>query len=220
MQKDYDYVFKIVLIGNSSVGKTSLLRRLVDQDFDATNSTSTIGVEFKIITLDLPESHKVAKMQIWDTAGQERYRAITAAYYRGASAIVVVFDITDKKSFDDLPSWLDEVKHHFSEDERCIVYLFGNKKDLEHQRTVGKDEALEFAAKRGMQYREVSAKLGTDVHDSFQRIAKLCEDKYDATLKANSEKEATKIGNTVSVVQPETVDFFDQDRSEEDKKCE
>ena len=217
MQKDYDFVFKVVLIGNSSVGKTSLLKRLVDQDFDPTNSTSTIGVEFKIITLDLPNSHKVAKMQIWDTAGQERYRAITAAYYRGAQAIVVVFDITNKKSFDDLPSWLDEVQHHFSECDRSVVYLFGNKKDLEHQRTVGKDEALEFAAKRDMQYREVSAKLGTAVHDSFQHIAKLCEDKLEESLKENSEKEATKIGNTVSV---ETVDFFDQNRSEEDKKCE
>lgn len=221
---DYDYVFKVVLVGNSGVGKTSLLRRLVDRDFDDSNSRSTIGVEFKILSLDLP-SKKVAKIQVWDTAGQERYRAITAAYYRGMKAIAVVFDLTNRKSFDDLSSWMEEVSQHFpqfntkiidseDDDESDIVgYLFGNKKDLETKICVGKEEALDFARKYGMQYKEVSAKLGSGVHDSFNQIAVMCEKKLLARVKIDAEKQKAQIA------QSETIDFFEQPPVVQKEQC-
>ena len=229
MNQGYDYVFKVVLIGNSGVGKTSILRRLIDRDFDDSNSRSTIGVEFKIMTIDLP-SKKVAKVQIWDTAGQERYRAITSAYYRGSRAIIVVFDLTNRKSFDDLDSWMEEVAHHYPElktqiidsadedESEVVVYLFGNKKDLEDKVCVGKDEALAFGRKYGMHYKEVSAKLGTAVHDSFQHVASLCEKKMLAQIEADQKKESQKIeqGNRIKV---ESVDFFDENPIPKDPTC-
>ena len=220
----YDYVFKFVLIGNSSVGKTSLLRRVIDKDFDETQAKSTIGVEFKIISFGLT-SGKVAKLQIWDTAGQERYRAITAAYYRGAQAILIVFDLTNRKSFDDLEEWVAEIAHfhphinnmyHQSDHVGAIFYLFGIKADLEG-RCVGEEEINEFVEKYGMQYSEVSAKLGTNVYDAFFNMAELCEDKYNALVTTGEQKECDALSSSNNVTLTPSEDFFDINKVDDDK---
>ena len=105
-QKEYDYIFKILLIGNSAVGKSSLLMRFADDIF-TDNFLPTIGVDFKIRTIE--SSGSIVKLQMWDTAGQEKFKTITSAYYKGAHGIILTYDITDKKSFYDLQNWLSEV---------------------------------------------------------------------------------------------------------------
>lgn len=128
-QADYDYIFKILLIGNSAVGKSSLLMRFADDIFTDT-FLPTIGVDFKIRTIEA-EGSKV-KLQMWDTAGQERFKSVLTSYYKGTHGILLVFDITDKKSFTDLQEWLSEVDKYGRED--LVKLLIGNKKDLAAKR--------------------------------------------------------------------------------------
>ncbi|KAF0042234.1 hypothetical protein F2P81_005766 [Scophthalmus maximus] len=134
MAKTYDYLFKLLLIGDSGVGKTCVLFRFSE---DAFNSTfiSTIGIDFKIRTIEL--DGKKIKLQIWDTAGQERFRTITTAYYRGAMGIMLVYDITNEKSFDNIKNWIRNIEEHASADvERMVL---GNKCDVNDKRQVSKD---------------------------------------------------------------------------------
>uniref|UniRef100_A0A3B3UAS6 Ras-related protein Rab-13 n=1 Tax=Poecilia latipinna TaxID=48699 RepID=A0A3B3UAS6_9TELE len=134
MAKTYDYLFKLLLIGDSGVGKTCVLFRFSE---DAFNSTfiSTIGIDFKIRTIEL--DGKKIKLQIWDTAGQERFRTITTAYYRGAMGIMLVYDITNEKSFDNIKNWIRNIEEHASSDvERMVL---GNKCDVNDKRQVSKD---------------------------------------------------------------------------------
>ena len=129
MQTEYDYLFKVLLIGNSGVGKSSLLLRFADDVFND-NFMPTIGVDFKIRTIDVDQ--KTIKLQIWDTAGQERFKTITSSYYKGAHGIIVTYDITDRESFSKVSEWMSEVDKHASENISRI--LVGDKKDLEDQR--------------------------------------------------------------------------------------
>ena len=130
-QTDYDYVFKVLLIGDSGVGKSSLLMRFSDDVFTG-NFLPTIGVDFKIRTIQAEGS--VVKLQMWDTAGQEKFKTIVSAYYKGAHGIILVYDITDRRSFMDLQSWLDESEKYSK--QNVVRVLVGNKKDLERERTV------------------------------------------------------------------------------------
>ncbi|CAB1324480.1 unnamed protein product, partial [Coregonus sp. 'balchen'] len=134
MAKTYDYLFKLLLIGDSGVGKTCVLFRFSE---DAFNSTfiSTIGIDFKIRTIEL--DGKKIKLQIWDTAGQERFRTITTAYYRGAMGIMLVYDITNEKSFDNIKNWIRNIEEHASADVEKMV--LGNKCDVNDKRQVSKD---------------------------------------------------------------------------------
>lgn len=133
MQKEYDYIFKILLIGNSAVGKSSLLMRFADDIF-TDNFLPTIGVDFKIRTIETAGS--IVKLQMWDTAGQEKFKTITSAYYKGAHGVILTYDITDRKSFVDLQNWLAEVDKYSK--ENVVKILVGNKKDLESQREVSR----------------------------------------------------------------------------------
>merc|ERR1712194_798946 len=138
---EYDYLFKVVLIGDSEVGKSNLLLRFTRDEFNL-ESRSTIGVEFASKAVQLCDG-KSAKAQIWDTAGQERYRAITSAYYRGALGALIVYDITKRSSFESVERWLYELREHA--DSTIQALLVGNKSDLEHQRVVSNEEAAAFA---------------------------------------------------------------------------
>ena len=140
--QDYDYLFKVVLIGDSGVGKSNLLSRFTRDEFNL-ESKSTIGVEFA--TKSVTVENKVVKAQIWDTAGQERYRAITSAYYRGAVGALLVYDLSKRTTFDNLEKWLMELRDHASPD--IAITLVGNKSDLRHLRAVRTEEGEEFAAK-------------------------------------------------------------------------
>lgn len=133
---EYDYLFKLLLIGDSSVGKSCLLLRFADDSYVDTY-ISTIGVDFKIRTIDL--DGKTVKLQIWDTAGQERFRTITSSYYRGAHGIIIVYDVTDMESFNNIKQWLSEIDRYAS-DNVCKL-LVGNKCDLVDSKVVDTEKA-------------------------------------------------------------------------------
>merc|ERR1711959_408368 len=155
MSKDdeYDYLFKVVLIGDSGVGKSNLLSRFTRNEFNL-ESKSTIGVEFA--TRSIPVDSKTIKAQIWDTAGQERYRAITSAYYRGAVGALLVYDITKEVTFEDVKTmWLEELKANA--DDNIIIMLVGNKKDLGHLRDVSTQDGRTFAQQHTLSFIETSA---------------------------------------------------------------
>lgn len=160
-----DYVFKVVLIGDSAVGKSQILARFARNEFSL-DSKATIGVEFQTRTLVI--QHKSVKAQIWDTAGQERYRAVTSAYYRGAVGAMLVYDITKRQTFDHIPRWLEELRAHA--DKNIVIILIGNKTDLEDQRVVPTEDAKEFAQKEGLFFLETSALEATNVDTAFTTV--------------------------------------------------
>ncbi|CAH0486008.1 unnamed protein product [Peronospora farinosa] len=164
-EDEYDYLFKIVLIGDSGVGKSNLLSRFTHNEFNL-ESKSTIGVEFA--TKSIVAEGKTIKAQIWDTAGQERYRAITSAYYRGAVGALLVYDITKHGTFENVERWLKELRDHA--DINTVIMLVGNKSDLRHLRAVSTEEAMAFAEKNNLAFIETSALEATGVDAAFQRI--------------------------------------------------
>ncbi|XP_072993875.1 ras-related protein RABA4d-like [Typha latifolia] len=160
-----DFVYKVVLIGDSAVGKSQLLARFSRNEFSL-DSKATIGVEFntKTVTID----HKTIKAQIWDTAGQERYRAVTSAYYRGAVGAMLVYDMTKRKTFDHVGRWLEELRGHA--DKNLIIMLIGNKSDLGTLRAVPTEDAKEFAQRESLFFMETSALEATNVETAFLTI--------------------------------------------------
>mmetsp|Transcript_4490 Transcript_4490/g.8696 ORF Transcript_4490/g.8696 Transcript_4490/m.8696 type:complete len:204 (+) Transcript_4490:30-641(+) len=166
MAQEYDYVFKLVLIGDSGVGKSCLLLRFADDTYTESH-ISTIGVDFKIRTIQL--DGKTIKLQIWDTAGQERFRTITSSYYRGAHGIIVVYDTTDSETFEHVKTWLHEIERYASENVNKL--LVGNKSDLTTKRQVETDAAKEFADSANIPFLETSAKNATNVEDAFMTMA-------------------------------------------------
>jgi small GTP-binding protein len=158
--------YKFIIIGSSGVGKTCLLKRLIDGTF-TDDSASTIVVEFD--SLILPIENRKVKLQIWDTAGQERFRSISKTYYRNAVGVILVFDLTDRKSFDALTSWLNDI--HALCDSNAVTQLIGNKSDLGARRVVTMVEAEAFARQHQMEYLEASAKVGENVRDAFVQVA-------------------------------------------------
>mmetsp|Transcript_1658 Transcript_1658/g.2375 ORF Transcript_1658/g.2375 Transcript_1658/m.2375 type:complete len:209 (-) Transcript_1658:51-677(-) len=160
------HLVKLVLIGDSGVGKTCILTRFVDNEFSS-HFYSTIGVDFKARTL-LVNDQRV-KVQIWDTAGQERFRTITSSYYRGAKGIMIIYNVGDLLSFENAESWLEEARKY--SEPSTIKLLVGNKADLpESQRQVSAEEAKKFAQKHNIPWIETSAKIGTNVTEAFQVI--------------------------------------------------
>ncbi|XBI01998.1 hypothetical protein VPH35_130634 [Triticum aestivum] len=161
-----DYVFKVVVIGDSGVGKTQLLGRFTRGEF-CLDSKSTIGIEFQTRTVDI--AGRRVKAQIWDTAGQERYRAVTSAYYRGALGAMLVYDVTRRDSFAHVARWVAELRAHA--DKSIVVALVGNKADLAAaapgRREVGADEAEAFAEEQGLFFYEASALSGDNVEAAF-----------------------------------------------------
>ncbi|BBG97686.1 RAB GTPase homolog A3 [Prunus dulcis] len=161
-QEKIDYVFKVVVIGDSAVGKTQILSRFTKNEF-CFDSKSTIGVEFQTRTVTV--KGKLIKAQIWDTAGQERYRAVTSAYYRGALGAMLVYDITKRQTFDHVARWVEELRAHA--DNSIVIMLVGNKADLGEQRDVPTEDAVEFAEDQGLFFSETSAFSGENVDTAF-----------------------------------------------------
>ncbi|CAF3254651.1 unnamed protein product [Rotaria socialis] len=189
MAKAYDYLFKLLLIGDSGVGKTCVLLRFCDSAF-STTFISTIGIDFKIRTIDL-DGRKI-KLQIWDTAGQERFKTITTAYYRGAMerfktittayyrgamGIMLVYDITSEKSFDNIKNWIRNIEEHASaEVERMLI---GNKCDMQDKRQVSREKGEHLATEYGIKFMETSAKGNINVDEAFLSLAKDIKAKID-----------------------------------------
>ena len=162
---NYDYLFKVVLIGDSGVGKSNLLSRFTRNEFNL-DSKSTIGVEFATRTINV--DGKTVKAQIWDTAGQERYRAITSAYYRGAVGALLVYDISKHATYGNVTRWLKELRDHA--DSNIVIMLVGNKSDLKHLRAVPTEEAKTFATENELSFIETSALDASNVESAFQTI--------------------------------------------------
>lgn len=165
---DYDYLFKILLIGDTGVGKSCLLLQFADEIYTETY-ISTIGVDFKIKTIQL--NGKTIKLSIWDTAGQDRFRTITASYYRGAQGIIICYDVTDMGSFNNVTTWLKEIEKYATSD--VCKLLVGTKCDLVVKRTVDYAVAKELADKLQIPFLETSAKSRTNVSTAFERMAEV-----------------------------------------------
>lgn len=165
IKRDYDYLFKLVLIGDSGVGKSCLLLRFADDQFTE-SYISTIGVDFRFRTVKV--DGKTVKLQIWDTAGQERFRTITSAYYRGADGIIMVYDVSNQESFDHVQDWLQEVNRYAS-DGTCKL-LIGNKNDRP-DKVVNTAMGQTMGDELNISFLETSAKTADNVEAAFMRMA-------------------------------------------------
>lgn len=164
--RNYDFLIKLLLIGDSGVGKSCCLLRFSEDSFTPSFIT-TIGIDFKIRTIEL--DGKRVKLQIWDTAGQERFRTITTAYYRGAMGILLVYDVTDERSFQNIRTWFSNVEQHASEGVHKI--LIGNKCDWEEKRAVSTEQGQQLADELGIPFLEVSAKNNINIEKAFYNLA-------------------------------------------------
>ena len=164
-QKSYDFLFKLLLIGDSGVGKTSILFRFSDDAFN-TSFISTVGIDFKIKTMEL--NGKIIKLQVWDTAGQEQFKTITTCFYRGAVGVMMVYDITDKKSFDDITNWVRTIQEHANSNIEKII--IGNKCDMEDMRLVPKEYGEAVANKYASLFLETSAKANINIEEAFIQL--------------------------------------------------
>ncbi|CAH2293381.1 ras-related Rab-8A [Pelobates cultripes] len=202
MAKTYDYLFKLLLIGDSGVGKTCVLFRFSE---DAFNSTfiSTIGIDFKIRTIEL--DGKRIKLQIWDTAGQERFRTITTAYYRGAMGIMLVYDITNEKSFDNIKNWIRNIEEHASADVEKMI--LGNKCDVNEKRQVSKEKGEKLALEYGIKFMETSAKANINVENAFFTLARDIKAKMDKKMEGNNPQGSSQ-GVKITPDQQKKSSFF------------
>ena len=162
----YDYIFKVSLIGDSSTGKTSILLRFID-DFFTEDTKSTIGVDFKIVSLEL-ENKIYAKMQIWDTCGSERFKSLTSSFIKTCSAFILVFDLTRPNTFKNIDHWIKTVKENTSPK---FLILIGNKNDLVEQRALEKYIILDYCKKHFFNYLEKSAKNNVNIEKMFKEVA-------------------------------------------------
>ena len=186
---EYDYLFKLLLIGDSGVGKSCLLLRFADDNYTE-SYISTIGVDFKLRTIELDGS--VIKLQIWDTAGQERFRTITSSYYRGAHGIIIAYDVTDATSFENVKNWAKEVERYAA--DGVDIMLVGTKSDLTSRKVVDFTTASEFARSRGWLFAETSAKSASNVEQTFLTLARQLKTRVQPINKANDNRDKVTLG--------------------------
>ena len=189
------YQFKLILLGDSGVGKSSLLSRYMDEEF-VPNQPCTVNADFKIKAMLIDEFSSV-QMTIWDTCGQERYRAITRGYFKDAHGIILVYDVADKRSFSDLDIWLEEIKKNTVKEDISIV-LVGNKIDLKY-RNINAEEAEKFAKENNLMYCETSCKEGRNIDVTFDMIIK------DIIKKQNSKNIIGNKDESVKVVKEKEI---------------
>ena len=201
----YDFIFKIVLIGDSGVGKTNILSRYLTDKFSSTTQP-TVGVEFgsKIVK----KGEKLIKLQIWDTAGQERYKSITSAYYKGAKGAFVVYDISRKGTFDNVDKWINELKNNGSED--VFILLVGNKSDLNDQREISEEEVKKKAEVYNIAFCETSALKGNNIEFAFESLI----DKITEKL----EKEKEILGKNISKIEEGKTITLNTDKDKDKKE--
>ena len=202
---DYDVLLKLVMIGDSGVGKTNILSRYLTNQFSA-STQPTVGVEFgsKIIK----KGEKLIKLQIWDTAGQERYKSITSAYYKGAKGAFVVYDISRKSTFDNVDKWINELKNNGSED--VFILLVGNKSDLNDQREISEEEVKKKAEVYNIAFCETSALKGNNIEFAFESLI----DKITEKL----EKEKEILGKNISKIEEGKTITLNTDKDKDKKE--
>ena len=187
MSQEYDFLMKLILVGDSGVGKTNILSKYLKNNFDP-DSKATVGVEFGTKNIEI--DNKKIKVQIWDTAGQERYKSITSTYYKGAKGAFIVYDITRKSTFDNIDKWIGDLKNNG--DENMIVYLVGNKSDLNDMREIRKDEAMTKSEKYNIAFSETSALYGDNIHKIFQDLMEKVYINFYRNANTNKDKEINK----------------------------
>lgn len=204
-----DYVFKIIIVGDAGVGKSCLLRRFADQSF-TDNYINTIGVDFKVRTLEI--GGKNVKLNIWDSAGQERFRTIVNTYYRGAHGIIVVYDTTDRDSFDHLPDWLKDVSELAEPNAKKM--LVGTKVDLDGPgRQVPKDSVASFSMAINVPFIETSSKTGLNVEKAFNNMTSLLLDDLSPGDIAMGEQNTIKLSG-------QSLGIRDKNKQKKKKCCQ
>ena len=163
----YNLMYKIIIIGDSCCGKTSIVEQFINKNF-IYNQPLTIGVEFSVGHIELPDNN-LARLQIWDTAGQESFRSITKSYYRNAIGAIITFDLTKKRTFNNLEYWINELKNNGNDHVQLLIV--GNKSDLKGKRAISHEEILKFTEKHDLIYNEVSAKDYDSCCNVFNTIA-------------------------------------------------
>ena len=206
MEKEpYDFLFKMILIGDSSVGKSNILLKYLKGEFDP-NSKATVGVEFG--TKNILLNKKKIKIQIWDTAGQERYRSITSAYYKGAKGAFIVYDITRRNTFESIDKWISDLKTNG--DKNISIVLIGNKRDLEDKREVQKEEGIKKSKECKTAFMETSALNGENIDKAFEQ---LIEEIYQNNCSNIDDDKEIEIDKGVSLNEEK------DDKNQEKKKC-
>ena len=211
MSQEYDFLMKLILVGDSGVGKTNILSKYLKNNFDP-DSKATVGVEFGTKNIEI--DNKRIKVQIWDTAGQERYKSITSTYYKGAKGAFIVYDITRKSTFDNIDKWIGDLKNNG--DENMIVYLVGNKSDLNDMREVRKDEAMTKSEKFNIAFSETSALYGDNIHKIFQDLMEKVYINFYRNVNTNREKEINK---GVDLNEESNEKNNNQNNQESERKC-
>ncbi len=200
-EENYDVLFKIVLIGDSFVGKTNIMSKYLMNEFHE-DSKATVGVEFGAKKFDI--EGKSVKAQIWDTAGQERYKSITTTYYKGAKGALIVYDITRKETFDSVDRWISEVLN--SGDKNMTMLLIGNKCDLDNQRQVTKEQGEEKAKAFKVAFLETSASSGENLDVAFEMIMKEVYSKCKNELDEDDGMEEMQMGKEIDLTKEKKVD--------------
>lgn len=208
---NYDYILKYIIIGDQGVGKSCLLHQFTEKKFMA-DCPHTIGVEYGTRIIEVAGQR--IKLQIWDTAGQERFRAVTRSYYRGSSGAIMVYDITRRQTFNHLEAWLTDATNHAS--PNTVIFLIGNKSDLEEQRDVPTEEAREFAREHGLHFCEASAKTGENVEEAFLETARQI---YQKIQEGSLELNAADSGVQTRSARSNQINASDEPETPQDKNC-
>ena len=166
MKNDFDCVYKVLLLGDSTVGKTCILLKYTDKVFQDIHMM-TIGLDYRLKTMKL-KSGKDVKLQIWDTAGQDRFRSITKNFYRGSHGIILIYDVTSIRSFENVKTWVEQIHEEIS--DKVVIYLVGNKMDMTEERKVSTEEGKKLAEELGLPFTETSAKTGENIEKIFEDI--------------------------------------------------
>ena len=191
---EYDYLFKLILVGDSYVGKTNILSKYIKNEFNQ-STKSTVGVEFGTKILKIED--KIIKAQVWDTAGQERYKSITSTYYKGAKGAFIVYDITNRETFESVDKWIQDL--NMNSDKNVTLLLIGNKKDLVDKRDVTKEEGEEKAKSFGLAFLETSALTGENIDKVFDYMLKEVYNKITIEKKNSGEIDYINIGNNIEI---------------------
>ena len=194
LDAEYDYLFKLILVGDSYVGKTNILSKYIKNEFNQ-NTKSTVGVEFGAKLLKIED--KIIKAQIWDTAGQERYKSITSAYYKGAKGAFIVYDITNRLTFESVDKWIQDL--NLNSDKNITLLLIGNKMDLADKRVVSKEEGEEKAKSFGLAFLETSALTEENIDKVFDYMLKEVYTKIIIEKKNSGEIDYINIGNNIEI---------------------
>ena len=189
--KQKELLYKILLLGDSSVGKTCFLMRYSDNTFQEIHM-STIGLDYKLKNVQIDDG-KIVKIQIWDTAGQDRFRSITKNYYKGAHGIILIYDVTSRKTFENVKNWVTQIKEEVS--DKVTIILVGNKIDDEKNRKVSTEEGEKMAKECGLNFFETSAKAGINIDTTFNELVKKTVETYSKIDEKGDKLKSKKPGN-------------------------